>query len=283
LLLLAPASLYVKRRALIPLTFAAIVLVVPLMGYRISWPFGMPSSGSSIRPSIKLVTFNADSAKQLDLTSLGEYLQTIGPDLVVFQEWIFPPATLFPAGEGRHVRVIGGQCVASRYPIRDLAYLDDVELGAGGGVAAYVVDFPSRSVHLFDVHLPTPRGGLQSLIDGGSDRLTVLRETLEHQWHSSDIGRRWVDRIDGPRILAGDFNLPQESPVFRRYWSSFESAFGSAGSGFGYTKWTRWFGARIDHVLFDPVWRARRCEIGPAVGSSHRPLFAELEWAESGR
>ena len=82
----------------------------------------------------------------------------------------------------------------------------------------------------------------------------------------------------GPLLLAGDFNLPVESAIYGQYWAQFSNAFSAAGLGLGHTKFTRWHGVRIDHILAGPSWRFRRCWVGPDVKSDHRPLIADVEW-----
>jgi endonuclease/exonuclease/phosphatase (EEP) superfamily protein YafD len=90
---------------------------------------------------------------------------------------------------------------------------------------------------------------------------------------AADLGR------DGAALLiAGDFNLPPESAIFRASWGGYTDAFPAAGCGYGYTKFTRWWGARIDHVLAGAGWQVRDCTVGPDVGSDHRPVLATLEW-----
>ena len=79
-------------------------------------------------------------------------------------------------------------------------------------------------------------------------------------------------------LLLCDINLPGESAIFRSHWGQFTDAFSSAGLGLGHTKFTRWHGVRIDHILAGPGWRFRRCWVGPDVKSDHRPLIADVEW-----
>jgi endonuclease/exonuclease/phosphatase (EEP) superfamily protein YafD len=95
--------------------------------------------------------------------------------------------------------------------------------------------------------------------------------------------RRWESRavsgwIAGKRadLVAGDFNMPQESRIYWHDWSNYQNAFGVAGLGYGYSKYTRWHGVRIDHVLADEHWRVESCKVEPDVGSDHRPVLAEL-------
>src|SRR5439155_5647959 len=96
--------------------------------------------------------------------------------------------------------------------------------------------------------------------------------------HQSEAISPRAKETRGPVLLAGDFNLPVESAIYRRSWSSFSNAFSTAGLGWGHTKLTSWHGVRIDHVLAGPGWQFRRCWVGPDVGSDHRPLIAEAQW-----
>lgn len=77
-------------------------------------------------------------------------------------------------------------------------------------------------------------------------------------------------------ILAGDFNTPGESAIFRDAWHGFRDCFNVAGWGLGYTFYGGKTAVRIDHVLINRDWRCRSCRIGPDVGSPHRPVLADL-------
>ena len=82
-----------------------------------------------------------------------------------------------------------------------------------------------------------------------------------------------------PFLVAGDFNLPSDSAIYRRDWASLPSAFETAGNGFGTSKRTGWFGVRIDHILLGPGWTCDRAFIGPHLNGDHRPLVADLTWS----
>jgi endonuclease/exonuclease/phosphatase (EEP) superfamily protein YafD len=79
--------------------------------------------------------------------------------------------------------------------------------------------------------------------------------------------------------VAGDFNLPADSAIFRDNWSWLQDAFGQAGWGYGYSKYTKYWGIRIDHVLTGPGWQARSCQVQSDVGSDHLPPFTQLEYS----
>jgi endonuclease/exonuclease/phosphatase (EEP) superfamily protein YafD len=71
--------------------------------------------------------------------------------------------------------------------------------------------------------------------------------------------------------------MPVDSAIYRRYWSAWQNAFSTAGLGFGYTKYTRRWGIRIDHVLAGDEWRVLEARVGPDLGGDHRPVVVKLE------
>ena len=99
---------------------------------------------------------------------------------------------------------------------------------------------------------------------------------IQIRGEASRVARGWVGERSGNMILAGDFNMPVESRIYRDNWANFRNAFNEAGIGWGTTKQTRWYGIRIDHILFTSPWRCRKAWVGPAMGSDHRPMIAEL-------
>jgi hypothetical protein len=79
-----------------------------------------------------------------------------------------------------------------------------------------------------------------------------------------------------PVIIAGDFNLTRANPLFQTNWSRYNDAFSDKGIGLGYTKHTRWHGARIDHLLSDDNWQTVSSVVGPDIGGDHHPLITRL-------
>ena len=72
--------------------------------------------------------------------------------------------------------------------------------------------------------------------------------------------------------------MPDDSAIYRRDWGAFPNAFSTAGSGFGTSKVTRWFGVRIDHVLLGPGWECDRAFVGPHIAGDHRPVVVDLRY-----
>ena len=79
-------------------------------------------------------------------------------------------------------------------------------------------------------------------------------------------------------IVAGDFNVTPWSPHFRDLLKA--AGLRNAACGPGYlATWPRWFWpARIpiDHVLLKGPWAVTTLRLGPAFGSDHYPIIADL-------
>ena len=106
-----------------------------------------------------------------------------------------------------------------------------------------------------------------------------LEANNELRWKQSEyLGAGEAAAVAGPVLLAGDFNTPPESAIFRRLWTPYTDAFGAAGWGWGYTFIGGRTRVRIDHILAGPGWYCERCWVGPDVGSPHRPVITDLTW-----
>ncbi len=283
LAVLLPAAIVVRRRLVWVLVPAALVAAGPVLGAHLGWrsllspPKGMP---------FRVVSFNTDGGGQLAI-DLPIVLTAWNADVVALQECGPELATAVRAVADWHHHIVNELCFLSRYPIRDSSVMDRTALeavrnggegiGGSGDVARYVIATPSGDVQFTNLHLETPRKGLEVLSVFDIDRLrenTLLREI------ESDLARRWVDqgvaRNPMPMLVAGDFNTPVESRIFQTHWSDgLDDAFSRIGRGLGMTKYNGWIRVRIDHVLAGPRWYARRAEVGYDLGSDHRPLIVD--------
>lgn len=147
-------------------------------------------------------------------------------------------------------------------------------------VFAVELDTPGQPVDFAAIHLYTPRRGLEAVNETLLQWPRRMRANIEFRAHESEAAARWAAKRSPTLILAGDFNLPPESCIFRRDWSRYTDAFPVAGRGygytFGYTSSGWWYGIRIDHILAGDGWRVERAWVGPHVGADHRPVIAEL-------
>ena len=140
----------------------------------------------------------------------------------------------------------------------------------------YVLHTPSGNVNFINVHLNTPRKGLEALMQGRRSQIQPVIDNIAQRRHESQLVKAKIKLLEGPVIIAGDFNMTADSAIFREFWSEYEDSFELAGFGFGYTKFLRKWGVRIDHLLVDRHWHSRKCVVAGDVGSDHRPLISEL-------
>jgi endonuclease/exonuclease/phosphatase (EEP) superfamily protein YafD len=99
------------------------------------------------------------------------------------------------------------------------------------------------------------------------------------QWRS-DLGTldRWCGQ-SGPAIIAGDFNATLDHSVFRSAISGCADAAEQAGEGLvgtWNTRWPRWVGAQIDHVLVTGGITAETLSVHDVPGSDHRAVLTRL-------
>ncbi len=251
----------------------AVVVAVPVTGgvFRLG---GAEREAGATR--LRVLTCNTDGSA-LDVRRFATLLDDTRPDIVLTQEspptgsppWL--PRSWYVAAAGNRVTV------ASRFPVRLLAELGPGELGMPGAGARFAVRTESGELTVVNLHLPTPRDGLEVALHRPTE-LGVLRDVIARRERASEVAAAWA-AADEMTVVGGDFNMPVESRIYARDWGGFGNAFSAAGTGWGYTKWTRWFGVRIDHILYSSPWVCTAAWVGPDVGSDHRPLLADLRWA----
>jgi endonuclease/exonuclease/phosphatase family metal-dependent hydrolase len=177
------------------------------------------------------------------------------------------------------VRAEGSICLGSKNPVL-LETADSTadvgDLGDTGIARFFRLQGSEGPIDIAAIHLETPRKGLEILRYGGNisrmDPSTLVRSI------GSGRVRNWVSKQSGQAIVAGDFNMPVESVIYRKDWSDCRNAFSSVGRGFGYTRILRRFSVRIDHVLTcGEGWTPVRAFIGPDLGSDHLPLIVDLK------
>jgi vancomycin resistance protein VanJ len=279
-LVLAPLVLWLRPRLFAPLAIAAVVLIGPIMGLCLPWARLMNNSGHSVR----VLTCNVDGSA-VDVNRLAALVNSSQPDLVALQEC---PVTLAPFWpKGWHQCRMGEFLIASPYPLRN-ADLDNngrqSRFTASFNGLRCAVTLPWGNVSFCCVHLHTPRSGLSEALD----RRTVVSPARSARLERGIASRRLESEAlahglrdwPGPWIVAGDFNMPTDSAIYRDSWSGYVNAFSVAGFGFGYTKWTPirglCYGTRIDHILGGPDTKVRKSWVGPDIGSDHLPLLADL-------
>jgi endonuclease/exonuclease/phosphatase (EEP) superfamily protein YafD len=281
LAVLVPAAFILRRRLLWLLLVALAVVIVPIMGLEV--PVSSAWASDSGGPRIRVLTCNVNG-DNLDSGRLAELVSRTRPDVVALQVWTPGNAAVAAwQADGWHVQLDGDLCLASRYPIRRGESFGYDILRGKGNAQRYDLDTPAGIVSFFNIHIASPRPGLQAVLDHEWSKVpAAVTANMELRSRESDIISQRAAEIDGPLIVAGDFNLPEDSAIYRRCWSRYTDSHEAAGFGFGYTWHTRRFGSlRIDHILAGSGWRFLHSEVGADVHSDHRPVIADLEWMGS--
>ena len=273
LALLVSAGAIADRHLAAVLVAAAALLAEPLFGLCLPWGRLVDRTGSE--PSVRVATWNVGGG--VEPGALGLMMALESPDVVVLQE-SGHEAIDTPPGWHRHVE--GGMALLSRFPLLDVAARDPKdmwELAGSGAVVRYGLETPLGRLDLTSVHLETPREGLESILRFGPGAASELVAKNEQREIEARVARRWVDESPSPfRVVAGDFNTPVESHIFRDHWSGFRDCHSAAGWGFGFTKRTRRIGTRIDHVLAGRGLACVSASVGDRQGGDHGPVVVDI-------
>jgi vancomycin resistance protein VanJ len=278
-LMIVAAGLLRRGRTLGAALLTLAMAAGPVAGFRIPWRSFTGSSSPGLHLRLRVLTCNMHY-RDKDATALDQLLVEARPDVVALQEWPGWHHSRVLADSGWHVRQTPALFLASRFPIRRMIELGSDSMTELGSVARYDIEHPAEAVAFFNLHLASPRHGLYEVIH---DR----RQGIEELEAGSDLRREQsgnvadeVREVSGPVLLAGDFNTPSESDIFRRMWGQYTDAFSVAGWGWGYTFYGGRTAVRIDHILAGKGWRCERCRVGPDVGSPHRPVIADRVWGD---
>lgn len=280
LLALVPLALATRRRLLWPLLLAMWMLAGPILGFSVPWARGTERPGHSLR--VLTCNLGVDPAAA---ESIGSVVGRFRPDVIALQELGSEAKVDWLAGW--HVIREGQMLVASRDPLR--AYHREMASHPPHKwprltLLHCIIETAGGEVNFCNVHLPSPRFGISEVLDRStgvkpSRRATLLAQT-ENRRETSRRVAQWIGRIEGPVLVAGDFNMPKESTIYRHDWARYANAFSQAGVGFGWTERpaTRGvrYGIRIDHILMGAGWHSTRAWVGPDVGSDHLPLIADV-------
>jgi vancomycin resistance protein VanJ len=264
-----------KRAAMI----AAAAGVLGLFGVmELSLGLGRFAGKSEESTRVRVITFNVDGNAPAPMQLAGLVAEW-QPDILAVQECGDQIRDELSALND-YQRDLGTTCLLTRFRIVSVDSLRRENFMNAGGAAwvkRYRLSTPTGEIDFTNIHLDTPRKAFEALMDGkrgATDTITLKTDVREVE---SRLTRRLVDRGRGPRLVAGDFNMPTESAIFRQHWSSMTDAFKRAGFGFGYTRLAGWIRLRIDHVLTDDNWVVKSARVLPDYGSDHLPVMVDVE------
>ena len=272
----------VVRRVSLRATLAGVLLLALVLDFRLPWGRLLPGPGQGT--VVTVMTFNAQGGGP-DYALTAADLFSFRADLIAVQECrpaLSEELERQSAEAGYQLHTAASQCMLSRHPVVSWEPRNPMDLwkmSGSGGIARMVISIDSQDVVFGGIHLETPRDALSALAKGalfsfpGADADSREMRELE-----STLARTWIAPPDEvrPLIIAGDFNMVHESAIYGRWWDDLLNAFNRQGFGLGWSKRTRLFGVRIDHVLSGNGVMPIAARLGPELGSDHRPIVAEL-------
>jgi endonuclease/exonuclease/phosphatase (EEP) superfamily protein YafD len=264
LVLLGAATLafaVARPRAAAAMAAVLVVNTVPLVS-------AVPETvGRTDGVALRVLVSNVERTNP-DHSAVAELIAAERPDLIALIEvdrtWL---DALGPslAGLDHAVDVPRSDCfgvaLRSRWPLTDVEVVDDPGLQPPWIVATLAVEGAEpTTVVVAHPHPPVTRA-----------RAAARDAQLEA------MGRR-LAATTGPRLVVGDLNAtPWSTPMARLLeQTGLEVAGGPLGPRGTWPSRLPLLRLPIDHVLHDPeVWVVRH-ELGPAVGSDHRPVAVDL-------
>ena len=226
----------------------------------------------------RIITFNAEGDTP-ETIQIAPLVAAWDPDVLAVQECAERTRAQLSRMPG-YMTDVGYTCLVTKFPIVAIDSLRRTTFAKAGGVGyakRYRLRAPWGEFDLTNVHLDTPRKAFETLMDGRDDATGLIEEKTAVRNLESRLARRLVDQGPGPRLVAGDFNMPTESSIFREHWSSLTDGFAHAGMGFGSSRLAGWIRLRIDHVLADDGWVVKSARLLPDYGSDHLPVMVEVE------
>jgi endonuclease/exonuclease/phosphatase (EEP) superfamily protein YafD len=286
LFVLLPLTLHRRDKKWIWLTcFAGIFALGPLMGLAIPWRrLVQATTGEMTGEKLRVLVCNVHRA-ELNPPALDAYIRQMQPQVVLLQD--YSPRDAGPAFSGpgwRHYQ-LGEIFIATRFPLKKVHDLhleripgpDDGDVShRTGSAVCFDLETASGPLHVVGLHLASPHPALRTLARNRIKAAMRLEANSTRRWRESQHISDWLATQTGPLIIAGDFNTPADSAIYRQFWWKYPDAFPTAGFGFGYTHLSWLSEMRIDHLLTSQGITCTGFQTGPDCGTPHRPMVADL-------
>ena len=242
----------------------AVVGAVPIVSY-----MGVQTARADAGTAqFRVVAYNS-WFRNHDYTAIGRFLEQAQADVIVLAERDRDDGALRIADHLHSYpysfieRQPHGAIVFARWPIVSAELMPLTE-GPGVLATRVTLDWQGTPVTVLGVHLHWPLGPKNSRMRNAE---------------LAGIAAFAAARKE-PVIVAGDFNVTPWSHNFRKTLQASGLSDCAAGHGLA-PSWPAQFpplGIRIDHCWVSHHWRSADVRLGPANGSDHLPLIADLVW-----
>jgi endonuclease/exonuclease/phosphatase (EEP) superfamily protein YafD len=220
-------------------------------------------------PTLRCGSFNMLQGNKR-FEAVERFVRQCNADVLVFQE-VTPElsdvlkrtADIYPTQHLRPRKNSKGAALLTRRPARNVRFEPLPGQQQIGAVAAEI-EMSGGPVTIFGIHSHKPTKAKDAVSQ------LAFFAWLSKRSHEIRAGGQ-------PIIIIGDFNATPWSTPFQAFESQSELLDTSRGVIFGAT-WSFFLPHRlmIDHGFVSPEWRLVNREIGPVLGSDHRPLILDL-------
>ncbi len=247
---------------------------------------------------ISVISFNFNTKSVFDDERTIQFIRQRVPDVVFLQELTHNeqrfitarlsdlyPHFLAPARQYGKNDVM----ILSRKP---MLYGDHVRLQTPYDKSYHsanhaVIELDGQHVHLLNCHLHHAYKQLGAFLaqPDSAPLYQAMVNAYKHQQEEARVLAEYAGKLDGPVILAGDFNDTPNSMLYRTFVKSYQNAFASVGWGVGATfgewvlqkklpRWLRVFSfdmLRIDHVFFSKEFSIKSARVEKISAFDHHP------------
>jgi endonuclease/exonuclease/phosphatase family metal-dependent hydrolase len=238
----------------------------------------IPDSPEGKSTTFKIVTANMGEGSQL--AKLQQVIKYYRPDILILQE--IKVKSIEKINENyAYSDCEGGLCLLSIYPFERTISLNRVILNGYGNFAnSYQVSIKGHQINLSNIHFETPREVLLDIIKSRAlssrGKAKAKNRQLEAAIFADTI------KYNANLVIAGDFNMPDDDPIYQSNFSWLTNALNESGFGLNHTQYINWQGIpflsfRIDHILYSKNIIAQSVEVLDSLGGDHRPVMATLE------
>jgi endonuclease/exonuclease/phosphatase (EEP) superfamily protein YafD len=220
-------------------------------------------------PTLRCVSFNMLQGNTR-YDAVEQFVRQSNADVLVFQE-VTPElgdvlkrtTNIYPTQRIGGRKDSKGYALLTRLPAANLRFEPLPGQKQIGAIAAEV-ETRAGTFTVFGIHSHKPTSA-----KGAESQLAYFSWLAQRSREFRAEGR--------PFVIMGDFNATPWSTPFHHFASQCELLDTSRGILIGAT-WNFFLPQRlmIDHGFVSPEWRLIRREVGPALGSDHRPLILDL-------
>lgn len=279
---LFPLAIWRTPSLLLPLFLAGGITIGPFMGLRCSI-YTPERVGKGV---VRVLSCNI-GGKNFDSSKLSKLIRDLDIELVSLQECRHDIKLDLPSYW--HSLQAGRLAIFSKFPLREYPGVTGMHLPdtwPRTSLLPSIVSTPHGEISFNAIHLPTARFGIMHMLDRrygiNIKKIDVINKETQNRFNLSQEARKSIDQIKIPTIIAGDFNMPTESYIYKSHWINFNNSFSESGKWYGWTtkKLIKKIiiMTRVDHILSSKDTIPLRCEISIDVGSDHLPIISDINF-----